>query len=94
MINVSDVIIRQDLNYLEQQGYLKRSFGGAIYLQPKDSFDKSHQKSNYEAKNFFSDISFIMRCLSFINDGDTVCLLNGKITRKLIPNLYNKKISL
>ena len=23
--------IRNDLNYLEQQGYLKRSFGGAIY---------------------------------------------------------------
>ncbi|PMC12809.1 DeoR/GlpR transcriptional regulator, partial [Klebsiella aerogenes] len=28
---VSGVTIRNDLNYLEQQGYLKRSFGGAIY---------------------------------------------------------------
>ena len=91
LLNVSGVTIRQDLNYLEQQGYLKRSFGGAIYLQPKDSFDKSHQESNNEAKNAYSDISLIMRCLSFINDGDTLCLLNGKITRKLIPYLYNKK---
>ena len=31
MLAVSGVTIRNDLNYLEQQGYLKRSFGGAIY---------------------------------------------------------------
>ncbi|TSJ91917.1 DeoR/GlpR transcriptional regulator [Gilliamella apicola] len=77
LLNVSGVTIRQDLNYLEQHGYLKRSFGGAIYLQPKDSFDKSHQESNNEAKNSYFDISLIIRYLSFINDGDMVCLLNG-----------------
>ncbi|MCZ5460001.1 DeoR family transcriptional regulator, partial [Escherichia coli] len=29
-LGVSGVTIRGDLSYLEQQGYLKRSFGGAI----------------------------------------------------------------
>ena len=46
LLNVSGVTIRQDLNYLEQQGYLKRSFGGAIYLQAKKNIIKSHHSSN------------------------------------------------
>lgn len=91
LLNVSGVTIRQDLNYLEQQGYLKRSFGGAIYLQAKKNISKSHHESKIEINNCSSDISLIMRCLSFINDGDTVCLLNGSITKKLIPYLYDKK---
>lgn len=90
-LNVSGVTIRQDLNYLEQQGYLKRSFGGAIYLQSKDSIDKSHNDAKIEVNNYCSDINLVTRCLSFINDGDTICLLNGEITRKLIPYLYDKK---
>lgn len=91
LLNVSSVTIRQDLNYLEQQGYLKRSFGGAIYLQPKENFNKSHHETKGEVNNYSSDISLIMRCLSFINDGDTVCLLSGSITKKLIPYLYDKR---
>lgn len=36
MIGVSGVTIRQDLNYLEKQGYLKRIHGAAVALQSDD----------------------------------------------------------
>ncbi len=35
-IGVSGVTIRQDLNFLEQQGYLKRVHGAAVALQSDD----------------------------------------------------------
>lgn len=91
LLCVSGVTIRQDLNYLEQQGYLKRSFGGAIYLQPKDVINKAQALSKIESYNHFLDIGLVMKCLSFIDDGDTIFLCNGPVTRKLIPYLYDKK---
>ena len=36
IIGVSGVTIRQDLNFLEQQGYLKRAHGAATALQSDD----------------------------------------------------------
>ncbi len=36
IIGVSGVTIRQDLNFLEQQGYLKRVHGAATALQSDD----------------------------------------------------------
>lgn len=40
IVGVSGVTIRQDLNYLEQQGYLKRVHGAALALQSDDIEDR------------------------------------------------------
>ena len=45
---VSAVTIRQDLNYLEEEGFLKRVHGGAI-LQNADDISK-RLAMNYEGK--------------------------------------------
>ncbi|WP_407704086.1 DeoR/GlpR family DNA-binding transcription regulator [Zophobihabitans entericus] len=91
LLNVSGVTIRQDLNYLEQQGYLKRSFGGAIYVAPEHGI---HTKvSNTQLTNSVenNDIELVLACLDLINDDDTLFLGHGNLLRKLIPYLYNKK---
>ncbi len=93
MLQVSTVTIRQDLTYLEHQGYLKRSFGGAIYLSPEASINKNNL-TNANYSSFIDDpnnIDLVRNCLNYINDGDTIFLSHGRLTRKLIPYLYSKR---
>ena len=89
-LKVSHVTIRQDLTYLEQQGYLKRSFGGAIYISPEGQVHNSATINSSQTKGN-SDIDLAKACLSYINDGDTIFLGHGFLTRKLIPFLHKKK---
>ncbi len=56
LVGVSGVTIRQDLNFLEQQGYLKRVHGAAMALQSDDvnarlevRFDIKQQLANKAA---------------------------------------------
>ncbi|OCG79475.1 hypothetical protein A9G42_00235 [Gilliamella sp. Nev6-6] len=93
LLQVSNVTIRQDLTYLEQQGYLKRSFGGAIYLaQDGGGSQTSAITQNYtQSFNDSHDIELVKTCLSYINDGDTLFLSHGNLIRKLIPFLHCKK---
>lgn len=92
-LQVSNVTIRQDLTYLEQQGYLKRSFGGAIYIPPESLANQtSFDSVNYSNINLnISEIDIVKNCLDYINDGDTLFLGHGTLIRKLIPFLHNKK---
>ena len=93
MLRVSNVTIRQDLTYLEQQGYLKRSFGGAIYISPENLINHT----TIEPLNYTNigmergEIDLVKNCLNYINDGDTLFLSHGNLIRKLIPFLHNKK---
>ena len=90
LLKVSHVTIRQDLSYLEQQGYLKRSFGGAIYISPEGLVHNSISINLSNTKgNCYIDLA--KACLSYINDGDTIFLGHGFLTRKLIPFLHEKK---
>lgn len=93
MLRVSNVTIRQDLTYLEQQGYLKRSFGGAIYISPENLINHT----TIDPPNCINigidggEIDLVKNCLNYINDGDTLFLSHGNLIRKLIPFLHNKK---
>lgn len=101
LLNVSGVTIRQDLTYLEQQGYLKRSFGGAIYLSADSSLHSTLHRSAHsglainipnQSNIYHNDsIDLVKQSLSYIHDGDTLFLSNGYLVRKLIPFLHDKK---
>ncbi|OCG20788.1 hypothetical protein A9G22_08000 [Gilliamella sp. App2-1] len=93
LLQVSNVTIRQDLTYLEQQGYLKRSFGGAIYIAPESVFNQASTitPSYTQSVSDCRDIELVKVCLSYINDGDTLFLSHGNLIRKLIPFLHSKK---
>jgi len=93
LLNVSGVTIRQDLTYLEQQGYLKRSFGGAIYIAPESTVNHAKILSQNPIQNSYdnNDIDLVKQALNDIHDGDTLFLSHGYLMRKLIPFLHHKK---
>ncbi len=86
---VSTVTIRNDLNYLEKQGFLVRSFGKAIYhfarqmpVAPVINEDKTTR--------MVQEIALARAAAHLIEDGDTVLLGAGSIIRKMIPFLASR----
>ena len=71
IFNVTDVTIRQDLEALEQMGYIQREHGGA-FLKGVGSFAKTGQLFN-------QDIIWRKRknrseAIQFIQEGDSIIL--------------------
>ncbi|WP_392558990.1 DeoR/GlpR family DNA-binding transcription regulator [Orbus mooreae] len=93
LLNVSGVTIRQDLTYLEQQGYLKRSFGGAIYIAPEGLNQNGRSSLQNDLQEVYQNyaIDLVKNIVNYIQDGDTLFLSHGQLIRKLIPFLYDKK---
>lgn len=85
MLAVSGVTIRNDLNYLEQQGYLKRSFGGAIYTAQPANMAVAPQASGSEALDKTSELELARHVARLIVDEDRLFLGAGSVLRKAIP---------
>lgn len=80
---VSAVTIRQDLNYLEEEGFLKRVHGGAI-LQNADDISK-RLVMNYDKK-----VAIARKAASFINEGETILIESGSTNAILVKELENR----
>lgn len=87
MLAVSGVTIRNDLNYLEQQGYLKRSFGGAIYTAQQGAPTAQRREPVAVVVDKALETEIARQVASFIDDGETVFLGPGSTLRKVIPFL-------
>ncbi|MEX3018098.1 DeoR/GlpR family DNA-binding transcription regulator [Kluyvera sp. STS39-E] len=85
MLAVSGVTIRNDLNYLEQQGYLKRSFGGAIYTAQQATPVVQIREPAAAVIDKALETEMARQVAVQIDDGDTVFLGPGSILRKVIP---------
>ncbi|WP_434670513.1 DeoR/GlpR family DNA-binding transcription regulator [Klebsiella sp. B345] len=86
MLAVSGVTIRNDLNYLEQQGYLKRSFGGAIYTsQAGAPVARTPETSVVTDKALETEMA--RQIAAQIENSETLFLGQGSILRKVIPFL-------
>lgn len=88
-LGVSGVTIRGDLSYLEQQGYLKRSFGGAI-ATPITSSDPEPSQ-HIVMPTLAQQMEIARHCVRLIKDRDTLFLGHGAICRKIIPLLSEVK---
>lgn len=91
--NVSEGMIRKDLQRLERDGVLQRTYGGAILNRKisKNSSITTRMKVNLSSKELISEKAF-----SLIEDGDVVFLEPSSINfllAKLIAN-STKKITL
>lgn len=92
-LGVSGVTIRGDLSYLEQQGYLKRSFGGAIstHQLPTEAEVSSQTAKPSQALQ----MEIARHSMRLIRDRDTLFLGHGPLCRRVIPLLNGlKKIRL
>ncbi|EOB5442423.1 DeoR/GlpR family DNA-binding transcription regulator [Yersinia enterocolitica] len=92
LLGVSGVTIRGDLSYLEQQGYLKRSFGGAIAtptfpqtsILPESGFSQQPLTLSHK-------LEIAHHCARMVSDRETVFLGHGEISRRVIPFLGGVK---
>lgn len=85
MLSVSGVTIRNDLNYLENQGYLKRSFGGAIYTaQQTSQIPVTHESSPLCADKML-EVEMARQLAAWVTGEQTLFLGQGSPMRKVIP---------
>jgi DeoR/GlpR family transcriptional regulator of sugar metabolism len=83
-LNVSAVTIRQDLNFLELEGLLKRVHGGAVL---RDADDLSNRLGvNYEKK-----LNIARKLAENIKDGETILIESGSVNALLARELVKRK---
>lgn len=92
LLGVSGVTIRGDLNYLEQQGYLKRSFGGAIATASSQYNNSPYESSvPLQPVSLAHKLEIAQHCARLISDRETLFLGHGETCRRIIPFLSGKK---
>lgn len=88
-LGVSGVTIRGDLSYLEQQGYLRRSFGGAIATPTAPGEPEPLPQAT--VLSLAQQMEIARHCVRLIRDRDTLFLGHGATCRKIIPLLSEFK---
>lgn len=80
IFKVTDVTIRQDLESLEQLGFVQREHGGA-FLKDIGTFAKTGQLSNQSNMDAKKEIA--KKAVTYINEGDSIILDSGSTTTEL-----------
>lgn len=87
MLAVSGVTIRNDLNYLEQQGYLKRSFGGAIYTAQPVAAAHLYEPAAVYTRERSHELELAKQIARLVEDNDTLFVGSGDVLRKALAFL-------
>jgi DeoR/GlpR family transcriptional regulator of sugar metabolism len=86
-LKVSSVTIRQDLNFLEAEGLLKRIHGGAVL---KDADDIANRLGvNYEKK-----LKIARKVSAYVHDGETILIESGSANALLARELLKKNVTI
>lgn len=83
-LGVSSVTIRQDLNFLEGEGLLKRVHGGAV-LKDADDLD------NRLGRNYEKKLRIARKVSSQVEDGETILIESGSVNVLLARELFTHK---
>jgi DeoR/GlpR family transcriptional regulator of sugar metabolism len=86
IFKVTDVTIRQDLEVLEEMGYIQREHGGA-FLKDVGSFAKTGQLFNQTHVEEKKEIA--KKAITLINEGDCIILDSGSTTTEIAKLLIN-----
>lgn len=76
MLDVTEVTIRRDLEKLENEGFLKRTHGGAVL---HDYVEDTIWENTEEIKDIQSYQEIADTALYLVNDGDAIMLTNGTV---------------
>ncbi|MBM1105856.1 DeoR/GlpR transcriptional regulator [Aurantibacter crassamenti] len=88
LFKVTEVTVRQDLEKLEKKGLIVREHGGAFLKNMEDqvrNFSLTNQE-NLELKE-----AIALKCLDFIEMGDTIILDSGSTTTEIAKKLVGFK---
>ncbi|GAA3014726.1 DeoR/GlpR family DNA-binding transcription regulator [Tetragenococcus solitarius] len=84
-LKVSRETVRKDINEMEQEGLLKKTYGGAVFDEANVETDYERRKSeNQEEKRLIAE-----RAFQFIEPGDTIYLDYGTSTYALAQKLVD-----
>lgn len=86
LFKVTEVTIRQDLERLEKEGFIKREHGGAV-LTNMDTGVKNITLQNQ--KNMPEKVAIAQKAVSFIENGDTIILDSGSTTTEIAKQLID-----
>ena len=84
IFGISGVTVRQDLNFLEQQGFLKRVHGGVTFVNSDDI--SSRLLINFEKK-----LDIAVKALGFVDEGETVLIESGSTNAILARELVKRE---
>jgi DeoR/GlpR family transcriptional regulator of sugar metabolism len=73
-LQVSDVTIRKDLALLEEQGYVKRTHGGAV---PAERFEPEHALPTRHGTNRDRKAALARRARALVSHGETIFIDSG-----------------
>lgn len=86
--SVSEMTIRRDLDRLEQEGLIKRTYGGALSLELA-TFEPTFQEK--DAVNIEEKRRIGTAAVSMINQGNTIFLTTGTTTMQIVKNLVKSR---
>ncbi|MFA7125801.1 MAG: DeoR/GlpR family DNA-binding transcription regulator, partial [Sphaerochaetaceae bacterium] len=86
--NVSIETIRRDLEYLEENGFLKRVYGGAVR---QGAFSDEPSYDTREVKNLEAKKAIAIEAAKLIENGDTVFFDIGTTCLEVAKLLSDKK---
>lgn len=85
-LNVSPLTIRRDLQYWEEKGAIKRSYGGAKLIQ--DFVDNDPLQSNEQYKHAIAKYA-----TQYVQDGDTIFINTSSTALLMLKYIKNKKVT-
>ncbi len=90
ILNVTEVTIRRDLEKLENEGYLKRTHGGAVINEEIDyetfiPFEQPHNDPDQSQLQEIADTVFHL-----VSDNDIIMLTDGRTNRCIAKRLTQK----
>ncbi len=86
-LDVTEVTIRRDLAFLQGQGLLKKTYGGAVLASPDvASSVRYRQTRKLKAKKVVGELA-----ATLVHDGDIIYLEAGSTCYEIIPHLADKK---
>jgi DeoR/GlpR family transcriptional regulator of sugar metabolism len=88
LFNVSEMTIRRDLEKLDSEGLLQRTYGGALAIE-KMALEPTFQEK--DSLNMEEKQRIGRAAASMVNEGNTVFLSTGTTTFQIIENLVNKR---
>ena len=86
-LDVTEVTIRRDLTFLQNNGLVKKSYGGAVPVAPElETSVRYRQTRRLEAKKIIGKLASRL-----IKDGNLIYLEAGSTCYEIIPHLSDRK---
>jgi DeoR/GlpR family transcriptional regulator of sugar metabolism len=90
-VQVSESTIRRDLDYWHQQGALRRTHGGAIYIADATALPELEERSSSQLEE---KRAIARTAAARIHDGDTVLLDGGTTTLEVARQLVGRSVQI